>query len=156
LNYVFGTLLTAYGQLKWLNRISIAAIAFNLACNAWLIHPMGQKHRPTLPWQPISMLAVAYIRASHKRLAFSWNELAPGRMLKYLIWLVLGTLAFQLPMSWPLQFIAFSGWVMLGCLFSGIIGKSLFRHWQQVNKPHRKIDNSLLIFRRTRYLAKKK
>ncbi len=41
--YVFGTLITASGDMKWLNRIAFLTVFLNVALNFWLIPTMGSE-----------------------------------------------------------------------------------------------------------------
>lgn len=126
LNYVFGTLLTAKGKLKWLNIASIGAIAFNLGCNAWFIPEYGAAASAYIALITHSALSIAYLLASQKYIGFAWKELAPIRLVKYVLWMVVGTWVFQTTLNWPVQLLLFSGWVAIGCFVSGLMGKSLF------------------------------
>lgn len=88
--YLFGVLLTAYGDMKSLNRIAGAGFLVNVVLNAFLIPrhgAIGSAWASLVTTAGVTLLQVWFV---HKRFSLSFAELIPGRIILFIV-LLTGT-----------------------------------------------------------------
>jgi len=89
--YVFGTLLTAGNQLKWLNITALITLAINVSVNAILIPKLGAEGAAISSFTSLAFMAAAQIWIAHRQITqptYVW--------LKKLTIVVAGTIALAL------------------------------------------------------------
>lgn len=84
ISYIFGTLLTASGDLKTLNRLALGGMVLNIALNLWLIprHQVLGAAWASLATQGLMAAAQMAVAAKRYKLRAGWAE--AGRMAGYL------------------------------------------------------------------------
>ena len=72
--YVFGTLITAAMDLKWMNRIALVTVLLNVGLNFWLIPSMGAEGAAMTSFVSLGFMAVGQIIYSMVKYQLnSWN-----------------------------------------------------------------------------------
>ncbi|MEL6143490.1 MAG: oligosaccharide flippase family protein, partial [Bacteroidota bacterium] len=81
INYVYGALLGAADQLRWMNYIFLAGCLLNIIGNAWYIPRNGAVGAAMVTLITQSFIAVAQLVLAHVRLKLSWLVLPWWRFL---------------------------------------------------------------------------
>ncbi len=89
-SYIFGTLLTAKGNIKLLNTIALLAVVLNVLCNYLIIPTMGAKGAAWVSLSTFSLVAILHAYYSFKHFKLNYNF---GGITKFL---VIGILCFCL------------------------------------------------------------
>lgn len=118
LMYIYCTLLTANGNLKLLNYIALGGVIFNLALNALLIPRMEATGAAITSFLTQTLMALAFVAFSTKRLNLPSN----GRRILSL----LGYLAFVLLLAWVVNNYITAFWMLKAAIIAGIALPGLF------------------------------
>jgi O-antigen/teichoic acid export membrane protein len=127
MSYIFGTLLTAKGSMKWLNIIALACTLLNLLLNAWLIptHMAYGSALASLISQ--AMMAIAQIVAVFIIFKPEWQKSFSISFISFLAGvLVLAWSISHLNYHWQILSLIFVGGSVLIGLLSGMLSIKKF------------------------------
>lgn len=112
--YVYGTLLTAYGNLKMLNSIAIAGAIFNIVVNLYMIPAYGAWGATIATLVTQGLVALAHIVVAVRQFNFKIEMKEVIKLNAYTIIAVTGVFAVRyLPVPWLVQ-------AAIGCAICGI------------------------------------
>ena len=102
--YVYGTLLTAYGNLKMLNSIAIAGAIFNVALNLYMIPAYGAWGATVATLITQALVALAHIVVATRQFNFKIEAKEILKLSAYTIIAVVGVYAVRyVPVHWFVQ-----------------------------------------------------
>lgn len=109
LMYIYSTLLTAHGSMRWLNYIAFAGVIVNLSLNFWLIPKFSAGGAAITSFVTQSLLAIAFTVASVRIFKLNVN----------LRWIMahIGYMAFVGALAWILTAFVPIYWVYKAALF---------------------------------------
>ncbi len=104
--YVYGTLLTAHGSLKFLNFLAVGTVVLNIAGNFILIPELGSLGAAMATLFSQSIFALGCFYKSGKLFSI---QIIPGEILKFISWLIIASVSsygvFLAHFSWILSIV---------------------------------------------------
>ena len=130
MSYLFGTLLTAHGDMKQLNIVALAGICVNIAVNVVLIPRLHAVGAATASLATQSVTAFLQILIVLKKLKFPIKNLPLVSAFSYLVLLVFAALLAIKFISRTIDpFITLSGLAVLACVLAFCTRLLSFRHF---------------------------